>query len=384
MWRLTPRHLRHLRVPKSSTIRPVPCLLHRPLFTDEFFRSDVLDTKRRLTRLFIHNNDQFKTKLRQKFEASGLQNVSSQDIHSCVLLAASPSDTQWMGSLILAMAQQSIILDCTTVYWFMLNCLLHQDLSTSRALWQSEAIQMSRGHWFEFERKRFQVLHFTLLYRLGRLEELLTEYKRLHEDPNTHVDCSVLAMAAWLRRGTRTDWDEANQFFQKAPLNSRRGIERNLASMGRAEAIYIYFCIKSQEYTRAHDMLRVMPGGLDRNLNLQLLILTEVGQLEEAMFLLRSRVLSKGGKKSCICYPIVTDLVQRIKAETDETKRSEMLAEVTDILKQLDGKAKVLEATVEDHFIMAPIMPPRSTQSKERPMRRDLKCRHNRTQKLEP
>ena len=121
-----------------------------------------------------------------------------------------------------------------------------------------------------------------LLYRTEAYDDLVNCYQSFKDPILTHA---TLAVASLAKIGTTEAFETAREVMTQLSKTSN-----NKSSGGRITAIYAYFAYKLGHYGPAFDVL-TDPRRVSRQSkltsNLKILILTEVGRLQDVMLLIR-------------------------------------------------------------------------------------------------
>lgn len=129
----------------------------------------------------------------------------------------------------------------------------------------------------------------TLLYRTKHYDEIITVFEA---GSRKDVSERTLVVAALLKIGTEEAFSAATNIFWN---NKPQGEEfRSWTPGGRITSLYAYFAYKTGNHSIAYDVLtdvRFVGRPNKFTSNLKLLILTEVGRLNDALNLIRCELL---------------------------------------------------------------------------------------------
>ena len=336
-------------------------LIHRPtleirrtIFSDEYLGVDFYGRISSKVKLSMSDEDGFKSNMANIFDVSGLQSIFTDDIVKLIDLASDDKDFDLIKNILLeCMRDDYRSGSChKPICHFFVQCLRLSKVEQAKLFWSDEQVRKSGV----LDLHSVRLNYLTLLYRTELYDDLVSAYSTFK---NTNLDEATIAVAALSRIGTPAAFATATEILRQP---STSGVGHYRSSNGRIAPLYSMFAYKVGQYGLAFDVLTKAssrPGKLSTNL--KILIMSEVGRLNDALLLIRSELLpprdSKNEqnehtspRKAIVCLEVMKKLTNAVRDKND----AELSRELTSLCKALDGSAILSEGSLEE-MIYEPI-----------------------------
>jgi hypothetical protein len=222
------------------------------------------------------------------------------------------------------------------------TCKILNSVDVAKETWADPELRISG---IVHNNKNTRLTYLTILYDNGLYEELAKDHQCLSSSVPQFNERSIL-LAALYKIGT----PEAFQLAEETVKNA----DKTHGNNARYNYIFALFACKLGEYGRAYDAVSSRfdkPHFLRTNLKLKVLV--EVGRLEEAVLLLRTEMLARGGRP-IVVFEVVKHLVGEVKEKCADNQR--LVQELDSAVIGLDSVAHIIEESLEE-TILKPIKP---------------------------